>query len=145
MYTRICGGVHAGIKAIKLYAWEEPYKERLGIARAEERLAIRKTQLMQCINTVMFSGGPILVAIAAFGTYAWLGNELTADVAFPSLAYFDLLRFPIIMLPNQVMNFISARIALKRLQEFIDADEVDQPPVSTHLLHLVLRLTGTVP
>lgn len=124
--------MHVGIKAIKLYAWEEPYKERLGAARAEERLAIRKTQLMQCLNTVMFSGGPILVAIAAFGTYAWQGNALTADVAFPALAYFDLLRFPIIVLPNQVMNFISARVALKRLQEFVDADEVEQPPHSTH-------------
>lgn len=86
---------------------------------------------MSCINTVMFSGGPILVAISAFGTYAWLGNELTADVAFPALAYFDLLRFPIIMLPTQVMNFINASVALKRLQEFVDADEVEQMPEST--------------
>lgn len=124
--------MHAGIKAIKLYAWEEPYKERLGRARAEERLAIRRTQLMQCINSVMFSGGPILIAISAFGTYAWQGNELTADIAFPALAYFDLLRFPIIMLPTQVMNFISARVALKRLQEFVDAAEVDQPPESAN-------------
>lgn len=92
----------AGIKAIKLYAWEVPYKERLEEARRQERTAIRKTQLMSCINTVMFSGGPIIVAIAAFGTYTMLGKEITADVAFPALAYFDQLRFPIIMLPMQV-------------------------------------------
>jgi ABC-type multidrug transport system fused ATPase/permease subunit len=115
------------MKAIKLYAWEEPYRERLAEARAEERRAIRKTQLMACVNTIMFSGGPILVAIAAFGTYSALGHPLTADVAFPALAYFDLLRFPIIMLPMQVMNFINARVALRRLQEFVDADEVEQP------------------
>jgi ABC-type multidrug transport system fused ATPase/permease subunit len=120
----------AGVKAIKLYAWEEPYMKRLREVRRDERLAIRKAQLIGTINTVTFNGGPILVAIAAFWTYTSLGHVITADVAFPALAYFDLLRFPIIMLPMQVMNFINARVALRRLQSFLNAEEVPSIPLS---------------
>lgn len=74
-------------------------------------------------------GGPILVAIAAFWTFTAQGNTITADIAFPALAYFDLLRFPIIMLPMQVMNFINARVAVKRLQSFMNAEEVPHVPL----------------
>jgi hypothetical protein len=36
--------MHAGIKAIKLYAWEEPYEKRIQVARTAERQAIFKMQ-----------------------------------------------------------------------------------------------------
>lgn len=74
---------------------------------------------------LMFTGAPILVAMAAFGTFSWQGHDLTADVAFPALAYFDLLRFPLIMLPWQIIEFVSAGVALGRLQRFVDAEETD--------------------
>jgi hypothetical protein len=54
------------------------------------------------INNSIFNTGPVLVSLAAFGTYAALGHPLTAAVAFPSLALFNLLRFPIVMIPQQV-------------------------------------------
>ena len=50
----------------------------------------------------IFNVGPVLVSLAAFGVYAALGLPLTAAVAFPSLALFNLLRFPIVMIPMQV-------------------------------------------
>ena len=126
-------GTRAGVKAIKLYAWEKAYLERLQAARHTERIAIRKVQLIGTINSVLFLGGPILVAIAAFWTFTALGGIITADIAFPALAYFDLLRFPIIMLPTQVMNFINARVAIRRLQAFMNASEVQGQPPSTPL------------
>jgi ABC-type multidrug transport system fused ATPase/permease subunit len=118
------------VKAIKLYAWEEPYMKRLQEVRRDEWFAICKVQLVSTVNTITSHGGPILVAIAAFWTYTACGHVITADVAFPSLAYFDLLRFPIIMLPTQVMNVINARVALRRLQNFMNAEEVPTVPVA---------------
>lgn len=38
---------------------------------------------------------------AALLTYAGMGYALTASVAFPALSLFNLLRFPIMMLPQQ--------------------------------------------
>ena len=41
--------------------------------------------------------GPILVTLASFTAYTLLGFEMTADVAFPALALFNLLRQPLQM------------------------------------------------
>lgn len=119
------------MKAIKLYAWEQAYAARLAEARHVERLAIRRVQLIGTINSVLFIGGPIFVAMAAFWTFTALGGTITADIAFPALAYFDLLRFPILMLPTQVMNFINARVAIRRLQSFMNAAEAPDVPFRT--------------
>lgn len=43
-----------GIKAIKLYAWEDPYVERIGELRERELKQIRKTQLLTALNTAVF-------------------------------------------------------------------------------------------
>lgn len=53
-------------------------------------------------NTVLYMSGPVLVSLVAFGVYTAMGYSLTAAVAFPALALFNLLRFPIVMLPGQV-------------------------------------------
>jgi len=39
-----------GIKAIKLYAWEEPYLERISALRETELKAIRRTQLLGMVR-----------------------------------------------------------------------------------------------
>ena len=44
--------------------------------------------------TALHQSGPVLVSLAAFGVFYALGNDLTAAVAFPALALFNLLRFP---------------------------------------------------
>ncbi len=76
---------------------------------------IHKAAFYQIFNTIMFGGGPIL---ASFGAFTLLGYPLTASVAFPALALFNLLRFPLMMFPNQIMNIIAAKVALDRIQNY---------------------------
>ena len=110
---------HAGIKAIKLYAWEQPYIDRINQLREAELKMIRKAAFYQIFNTIMFGGGPILVSLASFGAFTFQGYSLTASVAFPALALFNLLRFPVMMFPNQIMNIIAAKVALDRIQNYM--------------------------
>lgn len=58
-------------------------------------------------------------------TYSLLGYQLTADVAFPALSLFNLLRFPVMMFPQQIMNLINGKVALDRIQKFIDVSGSD--------------------
>jgi hypothetical protein len=43
----------AGIKAIKLYAWESPYLDRINALRETELRAIRKTQLLSMVRILL--------------------------------------------------------------------------------------------
>lgn len=125
--VKACTEIILGIKAIKLYAWEDAYKQRILDLRAKELKEIRLSSLLSTLNNMVFGGGPILISMAAFLTYGMLGHPLTASVAFPALSLFNLLRFPVMMLPSQITTLINGKVALDRLQNFLDADETLAP------------------
>ena len=130
---------YAGMKAIKLYAWEQPYIDRINQLREAELRMIRKAAFYQIFNTIMFGGGPILVSLASFGAFTFQGYSLTASVAFPALALFNLLRFPVMMFPNQIMNIIAAKVALDRIQNYMQVTNactlwVLNTPIAAHSL-----------
>jgi ATP-binding cassette subfamily C (CFTR/MRP) protein 1 len=85
-------------------------------------------QMLNLVNSALYNASPVLVALAAFTTFYLRGGTLTAKVAFPALALFNLMRFPIVMLPTQIMNMVAARVALQRLQKFMDAEEMEALP-----------------
>ena len=121
---KLSSEVILGIKAIKLYAWEEAYEERILELRREELRAIRAAALTGLWNSMLWLGGPILISMAAFATYTWLGYTLEASVAFPALALFNLLRFPVMMFPTQLENIINARVAIGRIQAFMEKEDM---------------------
>ena len=120
--------VITGIKAIKLYAWEDPYLKKVKELRETELLWIRRTAVYSIANSIIYFSTPILVSLAAFVAYSLLGNELTADKAFPALALFNLLRFPILVIPMQIQNLINGSVSLKRMQAYMDAEEAAPNP-----------------
>ena len=46
------------------------------------------------------------VSIATFAIYVLTGNELTASKAFVAISLFNILRFPMVMLPNVIISLI---------------------------------------
>jgi ATP-binding cassette subfamily C (CFTR/MRP) protein 1 len=48
--VKLVSEVITGVKAIKLYAWEAPYAERIAALRERELKAIRKTQLLGMVR-----------------------------------------------------------------------------------------------
>lgn len=85
------------MKAIKLYAWEEPYLERIEQLRNAELQDIQAAAMWGIVNTAIFFGGPVIISLASFTVYSLMGYPLTADVAFVALSLFNLLRFPVMM------------------------------------------------
>jgi hypothetical protein len=51
------------------------------------------------MSSALYTAIPLLVAILTFTSYIALGNTLDVATALTSLALFDLLRFPLFMLP----------------------------------------------
>ena len=65
------------------------------------RCTVPNSLWLTCISSMRHSPLPNC-SLAALLTYSALGNDLTASVAFPALSLFNLLRFPVMMLPQQV-------------------------------------------
>jgi len=119
LFNVIVAIMSAGIKAIKLYAWEQSFKERILSLRHLELTQIRLVAYLEVIQSLVFGSTPILIALSAFAVYTAQGHPLTPAVAFPALALFNLLRFPITMLPWYLMEFINGWVALGRMQRFM--------------------------
>jgi hypothetical protein len=90
---------------------------------------------------ILYTGIPIFISMTVFSVYAWQGGHLTPEVAFPALAYLNMLHGPLMGLPRVIIAMVTARVSLKRLQDFTDADETAGAPPSFAFFLLVHPVT----
>ncbi|MGH0155468.1 UNVERIFIED_CONTAM: hypothetical protein FKN15_029128 [Acipenser sinensis] len=71
------------------------------------------------------------VALTTFAVYVTVDekNILDAKKAFVSLSLFNILRFPLNMLPQVISSLVQASVSLKRIQSFLSHDELDPDSV----------------
>ena len=76
------------------------------------------------------------VALATFATYSLINrnsedprDRLTADKAFVALSLFNILRFPLAMLPRLISSLVQASVSVKRLRNFLKSEELDSSTV----------------
>ncbi|CAJ1081110.1 canalicular multispecific organic anion transporter 2 isoform X2 [Xyrichtys novacula] len=116
-----------GIKVLKLYAWENSFKEKVLAIRQKELNVLRKTAYLGALSTMAWTSAPFLVALTTFAVYVTVdeNNILDAERAFVSLSLFNILRFPLNMLPQVISSLVQASVSLKRIQNFLSHDELD--------------------
>ncbi|XP_008836595.1 canalicular multispecific organic anion transporter 2 isoform X1 [Nannospalax galili] len=116
-----------GIKVLKLYAWEPSFLEQVEGIREGELQLLRKGAYYQAISTFIWVCTPFLVTLITLGVYVAVdqNNVLDAEKAFVSVSLFDILKFPLNMLPQLISNLTQTSVSLKRIQHFLSQDELD--------------------
>eukprot|EP00127_Corallochytrium_limacisporum_P007530 Clim_evm52s253 gene=Clim_evmTU52s253 len=122
---RLMGEILNGIKVIKLYSWDEFFEEKVSDIRREEVAVLRKAAYLDSASTFSWSTAPFFVALCTFATYTLLGGDLTPDKAFVALSLFNLLQFPLNMLPMLITSLVQAQVAANRIGKFLKHDELD--------------------
>lgn len=89
----------------------------------------------------MWSAVPVMVSLSSFTAYTLLGGILTPAKAFTSLALFNILRFPMAVLPSVISNLVEALVSIDRVLKFLKSPEVD----TNTLIKNELRATGYQP
>ncbi|XP_073722695.1 ATP-binding cassette sub-family C member 3 isoform X2 [Misgurnus anguillicaudatus] len=120
-----------GIKVLKLYAWEVSFKEKILQIRKKELNVLRKTAYLSALSTMAWTSAPFMVALTTFAVYVTVdkNNILDAEKAFVSLSLFNILRFPLNMLPQVISSIVQASVSLKRIKDFLSHDELDPESV----------------
>ena len=70
-------------------------------SRQAELKELFKFTMLKSMFGVVWEGMGYVTMMVAFSAYSYTGQALTADVAFPALALFDILRMPMIMMVSQ--------------------------------------------
>ncbi|CAB1338215.1 unnamed protein product, partial [Coregonus sp. 'balchen'] len=140
-----------GIKVLKLYAWENSFKDKVLEIRQKELNMLRKTAYLSAVSTMAWTSAPFLVALTTFAVYVTVdkNNILDAEKAFVSLSLFNILRFPLNMLPQVISSIVQASVSLKRIQDFLSHDELDPESVdrnntATALLGEMEKMEGDI-
>ncbi|XP_070185918.1 multidrug resistance-associated protein 1-like isoform X2 [Littorina saxatilis] len=120
-----------GIKVLKLYAWELSFQEKILVIRNKELEVLKKAAYLNACSSFTWTCAPFMVSLITFAVYTLSddANVLDAEKAFVSLSLFNIMRFPLSMLPNVITNIVQASVSLKRLQKFLDNDELDDDAV----------------
>ncbi|CAI2164333.1 9655_t:CDS:10 [Funneliformis geosporum] len=126
--VKITQEVLQGIRVIKYYAWEESFLETLNNLRDKEMGYVRLLLSMRAGITGVTLVIPVFASIIAFIVYSLSGGELKAEVIFPSLALFNIMRLPLMFLPMVIAAVTDAWVSVKRIQELFVAEQLDYLP-----------------
>jgi ATP-binding cassette subfamily C (CFTR/MRP) protein 1 len=113
-----------GMRIIKLFAWEDNFLAKLLTLRVKELTQIRFVNVWTAVLMGISTSIPILASVISFIVYALTNNALNPPIVFAALSLFNLMRFPLILLPNTIRSLVESRVGLNRLNDFLNAEEL---------------------
>ncbi|EGV60205.1 hypothetical protein CANTEDRAFT_111013 [Yamadazyma tenuis ATCC 10573] len=125
--SRLTSEILNNIKSLKLYGWEEAYLEKLNYIRNEKELKnLQRIGVFMSITVMIWNFAPVLVSCCTFALYIVIEKDkpLSTDIVFPALALFNLLGFPLAVVPQVISNVTESQVALGRLHKFLHGSEL---------------------
>ncbi|XP_071568158.1 multidrug resistance-associated protein 1 isoform X5 [Temnothorax nylanderi] len=125
--VKLMNEVLNGIKVLKLYAWEPSFEQQILEIRVKEIQVLKEAAYLNAGTSFIWSCAPFLVSLVSFTTYVLIDekNVLNSTIAFVSLSLFNILRFPLSMLPMMIGNIVQAYVSVKRINKFMNMEELD--------------------
>lgn len=130
--SRLINEIVSNMKSIKLYAWGAAFMNKLNYVRNEQELKnLRKIGATQAFANFTWSTAPFFVSCSTFTVFVLTSDKpLTTDIIFPSLALFNLLTFPLAILPMLITSIVEASVAIGRLTDFFNAEELQSEAIT---------------
>ncbi|CAG2103694.1 unnamed protein product, partial [Medioppia subpectinata] len=122
---RLMQEIIAGMRVIKMYAWEQPFAQLVAIARKSEMTQIRLSNFLKGVNLSIYFVLIRVIIYACFLTYVLMGGMLSAETAFATIAYFNAMRWSMAKnLPLAIAALSELVVVIKRIQDFLLLEEI---------------------
>jgi ATP-binding cassette subfamily C (CFTR/MRP) protein 1 len=130
--SRLINEIINNMKSIKLYAWGSAFMNKLNYVRNERELkTLRKIGATQAFANFTWNTAPFFVSCSTFTVFVLTQDRpLTTEIVFPALTLFNLLTFPLAVLPMVITSIVEATVAVGRITSFLEAEEL-QPDAVT--------------
>ncbi|XP_065528068.1 ATP-binding cassette sub-family C member 2 isoform X2 [Lathamus discolor] len=124
---KIMSEILSGIKILKLFAWEPSFEKRVNGIRARELKNLLNFSYLQSTSMFIFTCAPFLVSLASFAVYVLVdeNNILDAEKAFTAISLFNVLRFPMTMLPLVLSSLVQTSVSNARLERYLGGEDLD--------------------
>jgi ATP-binding cassette subfamily C (CFTR/MRP) protein 1 len=128
--VKLSSEVFSSIRVIKYFNWEERFGEMIKVLRAKELVQTKRELRLFAFGIFLMIVFPIIGMVSTFTAFALSGYNITSDVAFSALAFFNLMRFPLNQLGVAIMGVVQGRIALQRIGTLLSLKSTYKPPKS---------------
>lgn len=121
--TSIVHEVIKNIRQVKFSALETAWKQKVLAARQRE---VQLTLLSCAYETgfqAMWTLSPLLLSSVSLTVYSLLHGQLTASVAFTSIAIFGSLEVALAALPHLISSALEAKISVDRIERFLQSPD----------------------
>lgn len=124
---KIMNEILNGIKILKYFAWEPSFQEQVHGLRKKELKNLLRFGQMQTVMIFTLQLTPVLVSVVTFSVYVLVSssNILDAEKAFTSITLFNILRFPLTMLPMVITSMLQASVSVDRIEKYLGGDDLD--------------------
>jgi ATP-binding cassette, subfamily C (CFTR/MRP), member 1 len=118
------------MKLVKYYGWESFFERKImGIRKKEERLAVYNN-ILKTINICLVFSIPPTCAFAIFASYEFNVERVSSTLAFVTLTLFNIMRFPLVVLPKALRAASEAASSLARVEKYlIEASALDESKI----------------
>ncbi|XP_038214940.1 multidrug resistance-associated protein 1 isoform X1 [Zerene cesonia] len=126
--VKLMNEVLNGIKVLKMYAWEPSFEEQILKIRNKEMNVLKQTAYLNSATSFIWSCAPFLVTFLTFFTYVITDPDnhiLTPVRVFVSMSLFYTMHLPLGLLPLIVVSAIETAVGMKRLNKFMNCEELD--------------------
>ncbi|XP_041517852.1 ATP-binding cassette sub-family C member 2 [Microtus oregoni] len=124
---KIMNEILSGIKILKYFAWEPSFRDQVLSLRKKELKNLLLYGQLQTVVVFILHLTPVLVSVITFAVYVVVdsNNILNAEKAFTSITLFNVLRFPLAMLPMVISSMLQASVSIERLEKYLGGEDLD--------------------
>merc|ERR1711892_311954 len=115
------------MRLIKMYAWEQPFTQRIDELREGEIHNLKKSALILSVTSTISPSITIIAGFATFLTMTLAGVELVTTEAFTILSIFNAMQFSVGTLPWALRMITEAHVGFTRLQELLELRDFTHP------------------
>lgn len=119
------------IKVIKFNNWVQQFKQKINTTRRNEVKAVGKRFAMSIGNMfVIFTTNPLLGLVCLVAGISY-GVKIDVATAFLMMSIITLIKEPVRWLPFFLGALVEFLVSMKRIEQFLMADEIDPFTVKT--------------
>ncbi|XP_023331666.1 multidrug resistance-associated protein 4 [Eurytemora carolleeae] len=121
---RLMNEIVNGVKAIKMFTWEQSFTKMAEEARKAEIDVIRHTSYYRAFNFSFFFTASRFILLSTFLVFGFTGQILTAEKAFICLSLYNTVRLSMtLFFPFAISSFGEAKVSVSRIRDFLLMEE----------------------
>ncbi|WOG90394.1 hypothetical protein DCAR_0209638 [Daucus carota subsp. sativus] len=120
------------MKVLKLYGWETHFRHVVEGLRKEEERWLSAILTQRGYYLALFWSYPLVITVVTFWACYLMGIPLDTSNVFTFLATVRIVQEHIRLIPDVVGSFIEAKVALTRIQKFLEESELQKRSAEGH-------------